>query len=70
MVERTELLESALDNVAEGVVLTDDKGRISLWNRSAEAITGYGSGEIVGRRVREMLDTIVMGGALVTADRR
>lgn len=63
MVERTELLESALDNVAEGVVLTDDKGRISLWNRSAEAITGYGSGEIVGRRVREMLDTIVMGGA-------
>lgn len=62
MGDRRELLESALDNVAEGVVLTNDEGCIALWNRPAEAITGYPSGEIVGKRVREMLDRIVVGG--------
>ena len=62
MADRRELLESALDSVAEGVVLTNDEGCIALWNRPAEAITGYPSGEIVGNRVREMLDRIVVGG--------
>ena len=63
MADRTELMESALDGLAEGVALADHDGTVALWNRAAETITGFASGEIVGRRVREMLDTLVVGGA-------
>lgn len=63
MADRMELLKSALDSVAEGVVLTDDEGWIALWNRSAEAIVGYTSGDVVGHGAREMLDTVVVGGS-------
>jgi PAS domain S-box-containing protein/diguanylate cyclase (GGDEF)-like protein len=63
MVDRTELLEAALDSFAEGVALADRRGRVSLWNCAAEAITGYGSREVAGQSVRAMLDAMVVGGA-------
>ena len=63
MAERTELLESALDSLAEGVALADQEGRVALWNRAAETITGFGSGEMVGHGVRALLDALVVGGA-------
>ena len=63
MADRTELLEAALDCLAEGIVLADRDGRMALWNRAAETITGFASGEIAGRGVREMLDALVVGGA-------
>ena len=63
MADRTELLESALDSLAEGVALADHEGCVALWNRSAEIITGFASGEIVGRGVRAILDALVVGGA-------
>src|ERR1700722_18107155 len=63
MVDRTELLEAALDSFAEGVALADREGHVSLWNCAAEAITGYGSREVTGQSVRAMLDAMVVGGA-------
>ncbi|HEY2469655.1 MAG TPA: PAS domain S-box protein, partial [Terracidiphilus sp.] len=62
MVDRTELLESTLDALSEGLVLIDQEGRIALWNRAAETITGYSAAETVGRRAPEMLEALVVGG--------
>lgn len=63
MADRTELLESALDRIAEGVALSDSEGRVAFWNHAAETITGHGSGEVVGRGVRKILDDVVAGGS-------
>jgi PAS domain S-box-containing protein/diguanylate cyclase (GGDEF)-like protein len=63
MADRTELLEAALDSLTEGVALADHDGRVMLWSRAAEVITGFASGEIVGHCVREMLESLVVGGA-------
>ncbi|MGA8741029.1 MAG: diguanylate cyclase [Terracidiphilus sp.] len=62
MADRVELLESALDSLTEGVALADHDGCVALWNRAAETITGYTSGEIVGGGVRATLDALVAGG--------
>jgi PAS domain S-box-containing protein/diguanylate cyclase (GGDEF)-like protein len=63
MADRIELLESALDSLTEGVALADRDGTVVLWNRTAEIIIGFASGEIVGHRVREILASMVVGGA-------
>jgi diguanylate cyclase (GGDEF)-like protein/PAS domain S-box-containing protein len=52
----------ALVFLGVGVALADREGSLVLWNRSAEIITGYGSGEIVGHGVRATLDALVVGG--------
>ena len=49
MAERTELLEAALDGYPEGLALLDMEGQLVIWNRAAEAITGYTSLDLVGR---------------------
>ena len=47
----TELLEL----IADGVVSTDEEGRIILFNRAAEELFGYGRDEILGRPVDILL---------------
>jgi len=44
-----------LEHVDDGVFLVDDRGVIRHWNPAAEAITGIGSPEALGRRVEETL---------------
>jgi diguanylate cyclase (GGDEF)-like protein/PAS domain S-box-containing protein len=39
-----------LDHVADGVYFVDLQGRICLWNRAAERLTGYCFGSVVGTR--------------------
>jgi PAS domain S-box-containing protein/diguanylate cyclase (GGDEF)-like protein len=63
MADRVELLESALDSLTEGLALADRDGTVVLWNRSAEIIIGFASGEIVGHSVREILASTVVGGS-------
>jgi PAS domain S-box-containing protein len=58
----SELMESALHALAEGVALADDCGRVAFWNSSGEIITGWAWDDIVGRTVREILDTVLVGG--------
>lgn len=61
--DRAELLESALDALGEGVALADMDGRVAFWNSAAEGIAGWKAGEVVGCRVRQVLDALVVGGA-------
>lgn len=63
MAERTELLEAALDGLAEGVALADLNGEIVVWNLAAETITGYVAGEMIGHGVRRLVETMVEGGS-------
>jgi PAS domain S-box-containing protein/diguanylate cyclase (GGDEF)-like protein len=49
MADRTEILEAALDSYPEGLALLDMEGQLIIWNRAAEAITGYTRVEMLGR---------------------
>jgi len=42
-------LRITLTSIADGVITTDEAGHVLLMNPAAEALTGYGSGEAVGR---------------------
>jgi PAS domain S-box-containing protein len=42
--------KSILDNMYDGVYFIDLDRRITYWNKGAERITGYGSGEVLGTR--------------------
>ena len=44
-----------LETVGDGVFLVDTEGVIRLWNRAAETISGIRRGEIIGRRLEELL---------------
>lgn len=63
MADRTELLEAALDSIPEGLALLDGDGRIMLWNRAAEAITGYASADLLSRPVPEPLEPLLLASA-------
>ncbi|MFH2068979.1 MAG: sensor domain-containing diguanylate cyclase [Candidatus Omnitrophota bacterium] len=45
--------KSVLDNLSEGVYFVDRERMISYWNKGAERITGYRSGEVVGSFCRD-----------------
>lgn len=53
--DRTELLESALDALPDGIALFGPEGEVMFWNHAAEAITGYAGSELLGRSVPETL---------------
>jgi PAS domain S-box-containing protein/diguanylate cyclase (GGDEF)-like protein len=59
MADRTELLEAALDSFPEGLALLDMEGQLIVWNRAAEAITGYTSLDLVGRSTPAELKTLL-----------
>jgi two-component system nitrogen regulation sensor histidine kinase GlnL len=51
----SDLTADILAGIVDGVVVTDDKGRIIIWNRAAEEITGIGADEAIGRDFRTVL---------------
>jgi len=58
MADRTELLESALDSMQEGVALIGMGGEIAFWNQAAEATTGYAAIEVMGRPLPRGLEPL------------
>jgi PAS domain S-box-containing protein len=40
------MLQSVLDNMAEGLIAADEQGKFLIWNRAAERIVGYGPADI------------------------
>jgi PAS domain-containing protein len=52
-IEARELYRTIVDEVEDGVYVLDTRRRIVLWNRGAERITGFSSGEVVGRSCAE-----------------
>jgi PAS domain S-box-containing protein len=55
MIFDRELTRAILDTPSEAIIATDANGVIHFWNRGAERIFGYASGEAVG----EPLDIII-----------
>ena len=45
------LLHGILDNVADGVITSDEKRFIKSFSFSAEMMFGYGSEEVIGLKV-------------------
>src|ERR1700722_4864739 len=63
MTDRMELLEAALDVLPDGIALAGLKGGVAFWNTAAEAITGHARANLLGRRVGDALETLIVGGA-------
>jgi diguanylate cyclase (GGDEF)-like protein/PAS domain S-box-containing protein len=63
MADRAELIEVALDSFPEGIALLGGEGQIMLWNRAAEAITGYASADLLSRQSPEPLEPLLLAGA-------
>jgi diguanylate cyclase (GGDEF)-like protein/PAS domain S-box-containing protein len=47
MANRTELLESALDSLPDGIALMGVEDEVVFWNQAAEEITGYAAMELL-----------------------
>ena len=56
-----------LERLAEGLVLVDESGTITEWNRAMEQITGLGCAHAVGRSVWAVYDAHVVPEAGKTA---
>jgi PAS domain S-box-containing protein/diguanylate cyclase (GGDEF)-like protein len=63
MADRAELFEVALDSLPEGIALLGSEGQIMLWNRAAEAITGYASADLLSRQPPEPLEPLLLASA-------
>ena len=50
--ERTRAI---LENIVEGIITTDETGRMEAVNRSAERIFGYRADELIGRNIRMLM---------------
>src|ERR1019366_9010306 len=48
--EMNSFFKRILDNLVDGVYLTDLQRRITYWNKAAEDLTGYSAEEVVGKR--------------------
>jgi diguanylate cyclase (GGDEF)-like protein/PAS domain S-box-containing protein len=60
MADRTELLEAALDSLPGGIAVVDAGGRVAFWNRSAEAITGHVSVDLMACLESEALEPLLI----------
>jgi len=49
--DREERLKAVLDNVVDGIITTDDKGRILTFNPAAEKLFGYRAKEILKKNI-------------------
>ncbi|MCG8403459.1 MAG: sigma 54-interacting transcriptional regulator [Firmicutes bacterium] len=52
--KRVNLLESALDAVSEGIIITDTRGRIIYYNEALEKMEGQKEKEVTGRFLTEV----------------
>lgn len=55
---------TTLHSIADGVVVTDDSGRITYFNPAAAQITGWSASEAVGRSLDEVVTAEVQGRSL------
>lgn len=55
---QSEREQRLIDSLGDGVVATDKKWNITLWNRSASVITGWKKEEVIGKPVHPILKLI------------
>jgi len=53
-----ELLATTLASIGDGVIVTDDQGRVSFLNTEAERLTGWKSSESLGEPLRRIFNII------------
>ncbi len=53
---QTEHLRAVLDNMHDGVLVTDDQGRITLFSKAAEAIFLHSAAQVLGEHYSLLLD--------------
>lgn len=63
MDERATLLESALDSLPDGLAVFGAEDHMVVWNRAAEAITGYAAMELLAREVPRALGGLLQEDA-------
>ena len=57
-----------LDNVSEGIIAHDLNRKITMFNKSAQTITGYNRDEVVGRDCHEVFEGFLCGGKCLLPD--
>jgi len=67
MTDRTELMVAALDSRPDGIALLGSDGAVVLWNRAAEAMTGYAGLEMLSRPTPTSLEPLLLGPELLPA---
>ncbi len=55
MNDQKDLYRELLDYLADGVYFTDSERRIAFWNKGAEALSGFTSQEVIGKRCMDNL---------------
>ena len=55
LLEQSRLLNATLQSIGDGVIATDNEGRINFLNPMAEHLTGWSLAEVRGRSIREIL---------------
>ncbi len=79
MIDRTELLEAALDSLPDGVALFGTEGEVIFWNQAAQGITGYAAMDVLAQTlpkglepllVEEIRNEAVPGGTTLPENRR
>ncbi|WP_169517013.1 PAS domain-containing protein [Azohydromonas australica] len=55
VLQRTAQLQGILDSAGTALVVADKDGRITLFNRAAEALTGHAQAQVLGRPAAELL---------------
>lgn len=64
--EKTQWLISIVDSACDGIIATDAQGKITVYNRSAEKLTGIRFQHAVGRYIEDVLPELRAGEALHT----
>jgi diguanylate cyclase (GGDEF)-like protein/PAS domain S-box-containing protein len=51
--DEREFLENIIDNLYDGLYYVDPERKITVWNKSAERITGFSKEEVIGRHCHD-----------------
>jgi len=63
-------LESLLENVGDGIIATDQDGKITTINNSAESMTGWTEKEVIGKSITKILKLIDENGKEISIIKR
>ncbi|NYB75340.1 diguanylate cyclase [Sedimentibacter hydroxybenzoicus DSM 7310] len=52
--QKESILNAVINSVQDGMIMTDDKGYVSLWNPAAVQLFGYTKDEMLGKELHEL----------------
>ncbi|MGI6142388.1 MAG: sigma 54-interacting transcriptional regulator [bacterium] len=66
---KTEQLNAIIECATEGIIATDERGVITVYNPAAEKITGIKAGDVLGRPVKEVFPGMPFEQVLATGEK-